>query len=253
MGFGSGRAIQPTHLRLQQRRTGTQRTGELPPKRVRLLHSTGTWTGRDLGPGPGVPPAFLAEHLAAGATVSVHLVEDLEPVVHGLTQAFARALGAPHRVNAHCTPAGHTGLAPHSDSQEAFILQVGGAKDWEVYAPPVVLPAVGGPGQDADIQGQEPHLSETLETGDLLYLPQGFAHRARALPGAPSLHQPGHSPIGRRGGTHSVRAEPALGQPVESRSKAGAHGGQAGFLKTQSLGVDVHSSRMPAPKLHQLT
>lgn len=162
--------------------------GDFPRGQVRVLQGEDVLAGDALGPGPGVDPALCRDRLAAGATVSVDHYDRLHAGVWALGQDFARALGAPNCSNAYYTPAGHPGLDPHFDTQEVFVLQIGGAKAWEVYPAPVALPRVGGHGRTADVSDQPVLVEAVLRPGDLLHVPRGFAHRARALPDAPSLH-----------------------------------------------------------------
>lgn len=82
------------------------------------------------------------------------------------------------------TPRGAQGFAVHSDVHDVFVLQLAGAKQWKVYAPPdrtkLRLPM--------EKRVGEPLLDVTIEPGDLLYVPVGFPHQAVALPGQASLH-----------------------------------------------------------------
>ena len=91
------------------------------------------------------------------------------------------------QANAYLTPAGATGLAPHHDTHDVFVLQVHGRKHWAVREPLMDSPL---PRHRSDhaAAGTQPLLFETdLEAGDCLYLPRGFIHSASAQEGV-SLH-----------------------------------------------------------------
>ena len=121
--------------------------------------------------------------------------------------------------NVYCTPPGAQTVPCHTDDRDVFVLQVHGAKQWTVYAePPVVLPykeeevgkkvrggesAAPASGATSKTKGnindeQSPPdtpaymkskcFEGVIECGDVLYLPRGFAHEAKALAGSPSVH-----------------------------------------------------------------
>lgn len=101
-----------------------------------------------------------------------------------LQEYFGCLVGA----NVYLTPADTQGFAPHYDDIEAFLLQLEGEKEWRVYKPRdgEELPRVSSSNlSDPD---EEPYLSTVLRAGDLLYMPRGWVHQGRAVPGQHSLH-----------------------------------------------------------------
>jgi len=74
--------------------------------------------------------------------------------------------------NGYLTPPGAIGKPPHVDDHDVIVLQQAGEKVWMLL-------------DDVTKQTvREVHLKQ----GDVMYLPQGVPHHARALPGAPSMH-----------------------------------------------------------------
>ena len=107
----------------------------------------------------------------------------LRPLVH---HAFAVL---------YVTPRGDQSVGAHSDDQDVFILQLAGTKHWTVYGSPVRLPYTdemvgkpGGPPVDPDFAASAPVLDTELRPGDVLYVPRGAVHEARAAPGGASVH-----------------------------------------------------------------
>jgi len=105
--------------------------------------------------------------------------------------AFCRALEAffRHRVRATAflTPPRNAGFAVHYDTYDAFILQISGCKQWRAYEPRTLLPLESQPYRPSDAP-EHPVLEVELQPGDLLYLPRGTYHEARANGDEPSLH-----------------------------------------------------------------
>ena len=80
--------------------------------------------------------------------------------------------------NMYLTPKGTQGLAPHFDTQNVFILQIQGSKNWRLYDSWMKLP-LDEMAQDLpfDYAG-EISLSAKLQAGDMLYIPRGMVHEA---------------------------------------------------------------------------
>jgi hypothetical protein len=82
-------------------------------------------------------------------------------------------------VHAYFTPRNSRGLGPHYDDHNVFVVQLQGGKTWRIY----------GPGDQFPIRPQEvgdnrnlPDLlhEDDMRAGDVLYIPRGFYHEARA-------------------------------------------------------------------------
>lgn len=107
-----------------------------------------------------------------------------------ILSAFERYWGSVAGCNAYLTPAGSQGFSPHYDDIEAFVIQTEGKKRWKVYKPrnPIeALPRFSSPNFEQGEIG-EPILDVDLEPGDILYMPRGTIHQAKASPDTHSLH-----------------------------------------------------------------
>lgn len=101
----------------------------------------------------------------------------------GLEIFFRQPIGA----NIYLTPARASGLRPHFDDHDAFILQLEGSKDWRLYGRAAEQP-LRGQHFDIDASGLgDPNQVVRLEPGDLLYLPRGLVHSAQSTETS-SLH-----------------------------------------------------------------
>lgn len=131
----------------------------------------------------GIPnPDKLQAEFRAGATLSLPGFNRAWQPLRQLGAAVEARLGHAVHVNIYITPGNAQGFTPHYDPHEVFILQIAGRKHWTVHAPPMPLPCrtqAFAPAMLAD--DAVPLLERVLEPGDLLYLPRGFVHAARAL------------------------------------------------------------------------
>lgn len=141
--------------------------------------------------------AEIDECFAAGASVRVFKVQRAWPFLLGLLRDMELETGFRFSANLYVTPAEQQGLGHHSDSHDVFVVQMSGAKRWEIFESPYPLPVeyraalVFEEGSKRDHRGDEfggrgytkdqagvPKLELTTEPGDLLYIPRGFIHRA---------------------------------------------------------------------------
>jgi ribosomal protein L16 Arg81 hydroxylase len=142
----------------------------------------------------------VALPLPAGSTLCVNHVDRVFPGVAALCRAILNGFGLAGTAfsNLYYSAEGH-GFTGHFDTQAVFVVQLAGAKIWRFGpAPDVVWPPVGcteTPAALADFRAEYPTvplagpgaLTEVrLEPGDVLFLPAGTWHRARAA-GGPSL------------------------------------------------------------------
>ncbi|HKI03009.1 MAG TPA: cupin domain-containing protein [Thermoanaerobaculia bacterium] len=127
--------------------------------------------------------AFLS-----GDTLRLIGVEKFWPPVHLLTTALQQALDATAGVNFFLTPAHSQAFPLHFDNTDAFIVQLAGSKRWQIWEPTYERPL--------DSRLSERHVSSrmekdetkltlledfVLESGDVLYMPRGFYHKAIAI------------------------------------------------------------------------
>jgi quercetin dioxygenase-like cupin family protein len=102
--------------------------------------------------------ARIVAAAATGATVVLQGLHHLWPPLQRFCARLERATSHRVQANAYLSPAGAAGLAHHADTHEVLVLQVEGMKAW-------------------DVDGLGPL---TLAAGDVLYLPAGTGHAARA-------------------------------------------------------------------------
>jgi ribosomal protein L16 Arg81 hydroxylase len=155
------------------------------------------------------PPEFYTVNVKHGADVFAGMV-DTDKVIAAYRAGSSVALPELHlswdplgalcatlekyfdhavRVNAYITPGNSKGFAPHYDTHEVIVLQIGGKKCWRVYEPPFLLPLVAQKFNPNNyITPQQPLLEVILEPGDLLYLPRGYVHAAATTPDSFSAH-----------------------------------------------------------------
>ncbi len=125
-----------------------------------------------------------------GYTLIVNGLEWRSQAVRRLCRFLEAELSHPVGVNAYATPKGSQGFSVHFDDHDVLILQIEGSKHWDIYPPDSLLPLEeksSGFKPTPDSQLPQPFLTTALEAGDLLYLPRGWFHSARASDDA-SLH-----------------------------------------------------------------
>lgn len=162
---------------------------ELPPTSISMAKS-----------GAGIDPAeftfangvvdrgAVLDGFRDGATIVLPQLQFADGKLFEFCLALERAFGARIQTNIYMTPPGEHGFGIHYDDHDVFVLQVAGAKDWEIYGDRETLPYRGeGFRKDRDDLGE---LKDqfVLETGQCLYVPRGTAHRALTHGDEPSLH-----------------------------------------------------------------
>ena len=118
------------------------------------------------------------EFLKEGCTLILNDTQTRVGTVRALCADFERIRGFRTNANVFLTPAHQPGLAPHSDREEVFVIQLAGTKRWRIYARPV--PAIRGAVYTGAELG-EPILDKILEPGAVLSVPSGFPHVAESL------------------------------------------------------------------------
>ena len=121
--------------------------------------------------------AMMAAY-ADGYTIVANNLQRRNRAIAYLSRSLEIALRQPVGANAYLTPPSSTGLAPHFDDHDVFVLQLEGEKSWRIYGSRVELPLRGG---HVDIDAErlgEPDGKYELGPGDLLYIPRGFVHEA---------------------------------------------------------------------------
>lgn len=127
----------------------------------------------------------LYEQLRDGATLIVDAVDELHPPLRVLCAGLRDEFCAHSQANLYACWGESQGFDVHWDDHDVFVVQVDGAKRWDLY----------GVTRDAPVRRDSlpapapthPPERIVLEAGDMLYLPRGYWHAAVGL-GAPSLH-----------------------------------------------------------------
>lgn len=126
---------------------------------------------------------------SSGHTLRLGNLQHVIPFFAGVTKAIQQETGYSNYVHAFLTPAGRQGLLLHWDQQMALIVQVSGAKTWELWKPvydspmreyqesfrvwsEYFIPAWEAAGPDESID---------LEAGQTLLMPRGWVHNPHAL------------------------------------------------------------------------
>jgi len=139
------------------------------------------------GAGQVVDVQKLLALFSAGATIIINSGETGIPSLTGLSRALAYELTCHVQTNLYLTPPGTQGFPPHFDAHNVFILQIDGRKHWRLYDAPVEAPVRATPVDATHYDTRQPLQSIELHPGDLLYIPRGTVHCARAEE-TPSIH-----------------------------------------------------------------
>lgn len=130
----------------------------------------------------------VLDNFRDGATIILPQLHYADSKLHELCLALEREFGSRIQTNVYLTPPSAHGFGVHFDNHDVFVIQIAGAKEWEIYGVREDLPFRGeGFQKDVDDTGD---LSETfvLEAGECLYVPRGTSHRAPNHGSEPSLH-----------------------------------------------------------------
>jgi bifunctional lysine-specific demethylase and histidyl-hydroxylase NO66 len=176
-------------------------TAGLRTPAVRLVRdgtgiASSTWTTSATIGGVSMPnivdPRAVLREFDDGATLVLQGLHRFLAPLRRFCRELEVALGHPCQVNAYLTPAYAQGLALHHDSHDVFVMQTFGSKRWEVHA-----------------DDEEPW-DLVLEPGDVLYMPAGTPHAARAQDGIS-----GHLTIGVLSVTWRAFLRKAVGQALD--------------------------------------
>ena len=115
----------------------------------------------------------VASLLDDGWSVVFDGIELRNPVTGRVAEAFERIYGTTVNVNGYLSLRANTSFGTHWDDQEVVILQLIGAKDWEVRRPMALSMAKEAYGR---VTSDEPMWKGRLEVGDALYIPRGWGH-----------------------------------------------------------------------------
>jgi hypothetical protein len=162
--------------------------------RIALVGAAGSDRRTEEGPVDETLHDKAFKRFVQGDTIRLSSLDSLWPAVTELCASLRQSLSASVHANAYLTPENAQGFNVHFDDYDVLILQVAGAKEWFVYEAGYELP-IEGELAKAWSQAKAPKDESklcvlehaTLETGDLLYIPRGFYHKALTSTQA-SLH-----------------------------------------------------------------
>lgn len=125
----------------------------------------------------------------AGYTVNLRGVHLFDRRLSRASSILSSIFGCYVRANIYITPEGMTGLVPHYDVHDVFVVHISGRKSWTIYENSFDNPTPRhefSPGS-YDVGQAKDEL--VLSPGDILYLPRGVPHSARTLSeGGSSVH-----------------------------------------------------------------
>lgn len=110
---------------------------------------------------------------SGGATIVLHSLEKRIPRLSKLCRDIGITVGGIAWVNAYISPPGGSAFAPHTDDHNVLVQQIFGSKQWEVCDNTFCEHHLHGSVSDRASQLQ-------LVVGDVLFLPKGIIHSARA-------------------------------------------------------------------------
>lgn len=169
--------------RLDSPRLRLTREGKPVPTSSYLRHATG---GRNKTPIPRLRATDLTNQLRDGATLVLDAVEELHAPLTALAESLELIFRERVQINLYAGWRTSRGFDLHWDDHDVFILQVAGRKRWRVYGQTRPFP-VANDIEPAPKPTGDALWEDTLEDGDLLYIPRGWWHVAFPLD-EPTLH-----------------------------------------------------------------
>ena len=169
--------------RLDFPRLRLTQNGQSLPASSYLRYATG---GRRKIPIPRLQTDKLTQQLSEGATLVLDAVDELSEPLRELAEGLELFFHEHIQINAYAGWRTSQGFDLHWDDHDVFILQVTGRKHWKVYGMTRPYP-LAQDSEQAPKPAHEPLWEQTLEEGDLLYIPRGWWHVARPLD-EPTLH-----------------------------------------------------------------
>lgn len=106
----------------------------------------------------------VSEGWQQGRTFLVRHAEMAHPKIQEIAEDFVRSIPGPIDVQIYYTPGGEEGFGWHFDSEEVFVIQSVGEKEFYLRAN----------------ENSKNVISCHLKAGDWLYIPSGYLHKAKA-------------------------------------------------------------------------
>jgi ribosomal protein L16 Arg81 hydroxylase len=118
-------------------------------------------------------PGLVEEQFHSGTTLIYNYLNHHLPAMRRLSRIVMDTFGCESEAAAFLTPPRSSGLAPHTDPVDVFVIHLEGTKTWRVWErSPTGMPA-------GDLE--TPALEATLCPGDVLYIPTNTPHVAVSL------------------------------------------------------------------------
>jgi bifunctional lysine-specific demethylase and histidyl-hydroxylase NO66 len=134
-----------------------------------------------------VDPGRVLALFADGATIVLQALHRYWEPVASFCRDLETTLTHPVQVNVYLTPPASRGLDVHYDTHDVFVLQVSGAKHWEVFDRAFHDPLAHHRRTGSYPDPGTPAIDVELKPGDCLYIPRGFLHGAETT-GRESTH-----------------------------------------------------------------
>ena len=162
---------------------------ELPAGAISMAKSGASIPAREYTYGNGnVDRGAVLDNFRDGATIILPQLHFADGRLYEFCLALEHQFGTRTQTNVYLTPPGEHGFGIHFDDHDVFVIQIAGAKKWEIYGDRESLPYKGERfRKDHDDTG-ELRDSFVLHAGECLYVPRGTAHRAPNHGTEPSLH-----------------------------------------------------------------
>ncbi len=136
---------------------------------------------------PYIDTERIAARLRDGYSLVMRSLHRYHPPLRKFAQELSRELGYGVRINAYITPPSAQAVGTHFDLQDVFVLQVEGEKEWNIRPPVIEKPLstedwhqMGRTRREKLLRISSNADSIVLAPGDVLYLPRGYLHDARA-------------------------------------------------------------------------
>jgi ribosomal protein L16 Arg81 hydroxylase len=128
----------------------------------------------------------LSKQLREGATFVLRGVRHFSESIAALAQRIETETGCRVGTNIYHTPPCFQGFLPHFDTHDIFVLQLEGIKEWKLEGFTRMYPTKFDSCNDFPLANPKSN-SVTTKRGDILYIPRGLWHSAKACSEA-SLH-----------------------------------------------------------------
>ncbi|MDI6623091.1 MAG: cupin domain-containing protein [Brevundimonas sp.] len=167
--------LEPPRLRLEQ---AGRSEAELAIVRYRPARR-----GPDI---PYIDVPVLYARLREGATLVLDSVDELHEPIKLFARRLEAEFGAHVEANCYAAFGSTPGFGVHWDDHDLFVIQISGAKRWQMFAPTRQYPLY----RDVDPNlspPTDPLWERVVESGDVIYIPRGHWHGATGV-GEPVLH-----------------------------------------------------------------